>query len=303
MLNSSPEPVKILYGETYDSFGITVDSLKYYFSLAILVKGLKKQGIASKATVLIADRAATMNPSVKDRDSLMAEGQRRKEYFQRLTLIYHLPVEFVLMSNYAAQTNLEVKCLEVQRLIEKSPKAARLVEKTVLINKIKQERSANFRYAAEAIAVSNGFDIKIGPPREIYYDKVSTLIGKPYCGIYLKPTFPLGQNFLFYLQNPEIEKFGLTPYKAGSNKLQDYRVILGKTTPEEVSTLVEKTEIFPSEEAASPTKDLLSIGQMAQVLLGERPERNEDIKKEAVSSFRRFIYEPLAKGGLYEQRI
>ena len=89
------------------------------------------------------------------------------------------------------------------------------------------------------------------------------LLGHNYCGIYLKPTYPLGQNFLFYLQNPEIEKFGLTPYKAGSNKMQDFRIIYGKTTPEELENLLAKTEI--------PT-DLIDICLMAKNLLAKKYE-------------------------------
>lgn len=292
--------IQILYGETYDQYGITLDSLKYYFFLADVVDKLKEIGIVTRAVVLIADRAAVMNPSAKDKDFLMEEGRRRKEICLKIASIYHLPVKFQLMSEYANEIGLDAKCLEIQKLIEKSSKAIKLVEKTVLVNKIRQERAANFRYAAEAIAVSYNFDIKIGPPREIYYDKVSSAIGKPYCGVYLKPTYPFCQNFLFYLQNPEIEKYGLTPYKAGSNKLQDCRIILGKTFPKEVEALVNRTELFANKEAANPVEDLLKIGELARKFLLGDVTIKKDVKDGAITLFRDFIYKPLKKGGIYE---
>ena len=44
--------------------------------------------------------------------------------------------------------------------------------------------------------------------------------------------FQLVENYLFYLINPEIEKYGLTPYKAESNKLENNRIVIGKTSLE-----------------------------------------------------------------------
>lgn len=229
-------PIKILYGETYDQYGITIDSLKYYFFLAILAQKIKDLGINCEPLVLIADRASILNESIKDKTGLINEGAKRLEQCLKINEKYNLHVKFQLMSEYMQAKRFLLNKVDDPRVLD-------LLKMTVLQNKIKQETEMGFQYALEAIEIAGDFDIKVGPPREIYYDMAAKLLGYKYCGIYLKPTYPLGQNFLFYLKNPEIEKFGLTPYKAGSNKMQDFRVIYGKTTPEKLKNLLSKTEI------------------------------------------------------------
>ncbi len=251
LISGAKRPLKLLYGETYDLFGITVDSLKYYFFVAILAQKLK-----GEATVLIADRASILNESAADKAGLVDEGERRLEQCKIINQKYNLNIDFRLMSEYVKDKKFTLKEIRDKKVLN-------LLKKTVLQNKIRQEIEMGFQYALEAIEIAGDFDIKIGPPREIYYDMAAKLLGYSYYGIYLKPTYPLGQNFLFYLQNPEIEKFGLTPYKAGSNKMQDFRLVYGKTTLEELKSLLVGTEI---------DTDLIDICLMAKNLLAKKYE-------------------------------
>ncbi|KKW30120.1 MAG: hypothetical protein UY74_C0051G0008, partial [Candidatus Kaiserbacteria bacterium GW2011_GWC2_52_8b] len=81
---------------------------------------------------------------------------------------------------------------------------------------------------------------------------------------YLRPTYPLGVNFDYFINHPEIEKYGLTPYKAGSNKMQDQRIIIGKTSAQNIRDLIEKSYIPRDILLANPILDLACIVAMSE---------------------------------------
>ena len=161
----------------------------------------------------------------------------------------------------------------VKRAAEGEEKVKELLAKTVLQNRLKQEEETGFRYGLEEIATGMEFDIKLGPPREKFYDEAAEIIsqkmGRNKLGsIYLKPTYPLGQNFAFYLTHPEIEEFGLTPYKAGSNQMQDFRIIIGKTGVKEMKKLIDSTYVPADPKLPNPVADLKLIAQMTGKTIG-----------------------------------
>src|SRR5438552_7029389 len=65
------EPIKLVYGETYDAFGLTLDSLKYYFFLALLQESLQANGVDASATIIVGDLHSIKNKIVQDKDSLL----------------------------------------------------------------------------------------------------------------------------------------------------------------------------------------------------------------------------------------
>jgi len=263
------EKIKIFYGETYDLLGITIDSIKYYFFLSQLTGKLQELGAEVEATILVADKAATLNKSSQDKtEELEKEGIRRMEYCQRFKKFLKLPINFVLMSDFFVHNKMAEKIERVKRVADGEREIKELLAKTVLQNRLKQEEKTGFRYGLEEIATGMEFDIKIGPPREKYYDEAAEIISqklgeKSLNSVYLKPTYPLGQNFAFSLTHPEIEEFGLTPYKAGSNQMQDFRIIIGKTSVEEMKKLIDKTYIPTDPKLPNPISDLDFIAQMA----------------------------------------
>jgi len=266
---NNKEKIKIFYGETYDLLGITMDSIKYYFFLAQLARDLQDMGAEVEATVMVADKAATLNKSSQDRtEELEKEGKRRMEYSQRLKKYFKLPINFVLMSDFFIQNGMAKNIETVKKATDSDEEIRGLLAKTVLQNRLKQEEETGFRYGLEEIATGMEFDIKIGPPREKYYDLAAEIICqklgvKKLGSIYLRPTYPLGQNFAFFLNHPEIEEFGLTPYKAGSNQMQNFRVIIGKTNGEEMKNLINKTYIPTDPILPNPLADLTFIAKMA----------------------------------------
>ncbi len=81
------ESVKILYGETYDLLGITIDSLKYYLFV----------GLFNQSTILVADIASTLNVSSGNTTTIVEEGRRRLNQIQKIINKYNLPTHVQLM--------------------------------------------------------------------------------------------------------------------------------------------------------------------------------------------------------------
>ncbi|MBP9817634.1 hypothetical protein KBC75_02650 [Candidatus Shapirobacteria bacterium] len=268
---------RCFYGETYDSHGMTLDSLKYYFFLSLLHRILARSNIKIESTVVIADIASGINKSSQKLNCDIDEvGNSRLAYCEKLKKHFNLPINFVLMSKLFDSEQIKERIKLVESAGQNNQKVIELLSKTVLKNKIKQEEETGFRYGFEAVATGTMFDIKIGPPREKYYDLAAKIICKKLKlnqlkSIYLTPTFPLGQDFSYFLMHPEIEEFGLTPYKAGSNQMQDFRIILN-TSIEKVKQLIDDTYITTNPNLPNPILDLLFITDMAEKLKNEESE-------------------------------
>jgi hypothetical protein len=253
--------IRVLYGETYDKYGITIDSLKYYLFLEYLAR---IRGEDAKYTVVEGDLHSVINPSVVEKSLLMEEGVRRASKIQRI--FEKLQIKYVnvkLMSEVFVEEMIASSVNKVSNLVKQRRDLQDLLIPTVLKNRVAQERESGFRYAAEAIGLALSFDLKVGPPREENYDKIAELIGEQvggkYSAIYLRPSYPLTHDFSFYLTHPEIEEYGLTPYKAGSNKLQDQRILLGLTTKEMITNLIQNAYVPNDILCANSLVDLASI--------------------------------------------
>ena len=207
ILGTETHPLQIFYGETVDEFGMPVDSLKYYFFLSILQKHLESIGIHIEATVVIADVASLLNNSAREkRDTIIQSIERRQQLLKKIIAVYDLPIKIRLMSDiFASRAYKETRNI-VQTVVE-NPVVFRGIEsylsKTILENRLTEERKKKFQYALDAIATGLKFDIKIGPPRERFYDEAAQVIAKhagliPMMSIYLTATQPLGKDFAFF---------------------------------------------------------------------------------------------------------
>lgn len=265
--------IKVLYGETYDSYGITIDSLKYYLFLEYLVR---LSGKSIEAVVVEGDLHSVINPSVSEKTALLSEGKRRigqiRDVFEKLDICQ---TKVVLMSELFLEKHVEKLVQKTTTLIRESEVLQNKLASTVLSNRVAQEKKSGFRYAAEAIGLALSFDLKVGPPREVNYDEVAQLVAREfgvekYKAIYLRPSYPFTDDFSYYLTHPEIEKFGLTPYKAGSNKLQNQRIIIGQTSMSEIEKLVIDAYVPVAISDANPLVDMASI-----VIMSEQIRQNE----------------------------
>ena len=261
VLNGS-KPRRIIYGETYDEYGLTIDSLKYYLFLSLLHKTLEEMGIMVESFVIIGDLHSIKNKIIKNKDGLLSEANARLDQINKIKSKLELKFEPVLMSDVFENSEFKKQLETITPIFNKSEELKELAKKTILQNRQAQEEKTGFEYTLEEVALIMNYDIKVGPPRETYYDQLAQKLGSNLKGIYLRPTYPLGMNFDFFINNPEIEEFGLTPYKAGSNKMQDQRIILGKTSEQSIRNLINKSYVPSDISLANPILDLACIVSM-----------------------------------------
>jgi hypothetical protein len=266
---SHQKSLKIVYGETYDKYGLTFDSLYYYFVLSTISKLLKSYGFDVIATLIVGDLASIRNDNVVEKEELLKQVEENYGLILELVKKYNLQIEVKKMSELFENSDYKSRLEKLKCDALQNEDVVNLLEKTVLKNRLKQEYEKGFQYALEEVALIAEYDIKIGPPREKYYDKIAEIIFGKLFGLYLKPTYPLGLNYDFFINNPEIEEFGVTPYKAGSNKLQDNRLIINKTTVDEFNELVSRTFVPSFAELPNPLFVLTNLIKL-KALIAEK---------------------------------
>jgi hypothetical protein len=305
-------PIKLFYGETVDELGMPVDSLKYYFFLSIIHRYFESLNIPIESTVIIADIHSLLNDSSQNKNEIIGKSiERRITLLHKLRTVFGLPFHVVKMSDMfetAAYKDALARTTNVLNDSSIYDSIIPFLEKTVLFNRLPEEHRKKFRYGVEAIAVSQLFDMKIGPPREKYYDQaaevINTALLKPsLLSMYLQPSQPLGQNFAYFLNHPEIEEYGVTPYKAASNKMQDCRIILGQTTLEQIHMLIESSFESLNPETVHPVYDVFLIAEMARRLIAhdnsldfselEEFTTVDELKTRTKEKFERYIYEKI----------
>ena len=263
------KPIKIFYGETYDEKGNTIDSMKYYFFVDSIARSLKQEGYETDPIIMVADTAACRNVSPNLYKKYMDLGQERVKFIEKIKKIYNLNLRIIKMSDYIGEKKFQEKIKKVENMCKKDPMLMKMVEKTVPESKIELERKKGFAYSFDEITTILDLNIKIGPPRENLYDSIAREIAKrekskPLISIYLTPTFPLGVDYDFFITHEGIEEHGITAYKAGSKRLQSFRIIIGKTTKIETKKLIEKSFLSTNPKLPNPVLDVGIISEMAR---------------------------------------
>jgi hypothetical protein len=298
--------IKIIYGETYDIYGQTLDSLKYYFFAELLARELRSIGFKVVVDIIIGDAHSVKNKIVSNKNQLLSIASERIDLLEKIKKTYGLKNNIILMSSLMRDKTYQENLQEISDLFSKSKEYRDIAEKTVLQNRISQEEKAGYQYVLEEVALILGYDIKIGPPRENNYDKLARLMGKrlnknQLSGIYLKPTYPLGMKFDYFVTHPEIEEFGLTPYKAGSNKLQDHRIIIGQTNENQIKNLINNSFVAKNPILPNPVFDVYLISRMAKCLINNVAFQNDEevinqpqeLKSKAINELMDKIIKPL----------
>jgi hypothetical protein len=294
------EQIKLVYGETYDQFGLTIDSLKYYFFVSILHEVLEAKGIKVSSSVIIGDLHSIKNKLVENKEELLNKAQARLQLINKIKSVYNLKIEPVLMTQLFDSKDYQNRLNTITPLFQSSEELKSIAKKTVLKNRITQEEEVGFQYTLEEVALITGYDIKVGPPRETYYDQMARELGakvgnSDFCGLYLKPTYPLGFNFDYFVTHPEIEEYGVTPYKAGSNKLQNNRIVLGSTNLDECKRLLDNSFVSDNPILPNPILDIYLIAKMARFLLRRDSFSISDNESTNLVELKSATYEALAE--------
>ena len=124
-------------------------------------------------------------------------------------------------------------------------------------------------YSFDEITTIMDLDIKVGPPREDLYDNIARELARregkaPLMSLFLTPTFPVGKNWAYFFAQEGIEDHGITAYKAGSKRLQDFRILPGRTTAEQAKSLIDSSFISADPALPNPTLDIGIICEMAR---------------------------------------
>jgi hypothetical protein len=304
----SGHSIRIMYGETYDRYGPTFDSLKYYFAVASIGRAVGQLGIP---TILIADIASCRNEPEERHEELVALGEARVQFVRAISDLYSLKLRVIAMSEYLDSASFQSRLRAIRAQVGRDEHVYRWIRQTVPASKVAIEQEKGFAYAFEEIATIVEYDIKVGPPREKFYDEPARMIAgalgyRPLISVYLRPTFPLGVGPDVFVSNAEIEEFGVTPYKAGSKGLEKHRIILGRTTYDRMAALIQRSFVSKRRDVPNPVLEIAIIGEMARQWIEKDFRRIEmretfyrgeispaQLKQLALESAKRYVVGPL----------
>jgi hypothetical protein len=266
-------PLRMMYGETYDRFGPTFDSLKYYSWLGLASRLLAAEGIEAAAEVVIADTATTRNASPEDAERLLRSGATHAERMNQVCTDLGLPVSVVLMSSFIDSVPFQERLEEVRKTFAASPVAAESIRQTVPERFREEEEAKGWVYALEEVATIAPYDIKVGPPRERFYDDparvVAGVVGwNPLCSVFLRPALPLGLPPSTFVRDRDLATFGVTPYKAGSLGLQANRVLLDQQMRKSAQELLTATVPIPKPGVPNPMLEFANTCELIRWAAG-----------------------------------
>lgn len=265
---SEKRPLRILYGETFDELGNTMDSMKYYFFTSLLAKEIKRRyDVEVEPVVLIADLGVYRN-SPDQLEELKRHAQNRADFANRVRETYNCAYEVRLLSDVASTQEFKDKFNKAVEIGKADEALMTMINETVPEDRREASKKNGYIYSFEEISVILGIDIKIGPPREKLYDNTANAMLEhfkvdPLLPVYLMPTYPLGTDYASYINSP-INQYGLTPYKAGSGHMTKNRIVVGQTSSSSIEHLIDGTEISPEGSRPNPVLDIAFIADMAR---------------------------------------
>jgi hypothetical protein len=308
-------PLEVFYGETFDLAGNPVDCLKYYLFTAELADSLREEGVAVHPVVLVADSAILRTAPERQRASYEAAAASRLSFVRRVNEVYRCGLDVRLMSDFLESPGFVERRERVMRTVRASPSLQTLLEATVPAPLLEEERRGGFLYSFDELTTIVSLDAKVGPPREDLYDRLARELAVverslPLMSAYLSPTYPLGKNWAYFCVNEELERYGITAYKAATSGLEAHRVLIGRTSGEEAGGLIQASFTPSDSSLPNPVADLSLIVEMAQsrllpgsVRLGASAQsfyRGEvdasELQVRVTAALSEFVLEPLAGG-------
>jgi len=271
LLASSGEPLSIMFGETYDEHGLPVDALKYYSWLTVVASELSKRREVT-ANVVVADLAVALNKGRLWGEAVVAGRAARRmaavSTFSRLCATPSAPVP-VLMSELVVQEGFRARRALAQSLLATSDEFREAVVGSVRSDHLAAEEAGGFRYSLDEVALVAAYDVKVGPPREQFYDRAACVLnrcrgGGDLVSVHLGASYPLGVTPGEYVKNRELREFGVTAYKAGSLGFSKFRLVVGRDDGDVAERLVGETRLLRNPAVPNAITELATVLQTVQ---------------------------------------
>ncbi len=237
-----------MFGETYDRHPPSLDAFKYYAWLEIAQLCAKFDGNPIDVRVVVADVATTRNAPGDSKGALLALGARRAEWLRTAFMCLGWSITVCLMSDFLDTPDFQARLTAAEAAVRESSDAYASIVQTVPERFRAEEEAKGWRYALEEVATILPYRLKVGPPRELFYDDPARIVSRQMGGaamssVILHPTYPLGLPLSSLLRDSELEEFGVTPYKCGSRGLSNHRIKLGMEGTKEARDLLLATPV------------------------------------------------------------
>lgn len=302
----------VMTGMTYDDQGEPFDYIKQVMTAFDIAKTLEDQGVDAEVELLVADHFVSGNFIEFDQEPEMPPekvehyGNKRASYLEAIANIYSndIPVS-VEKTSELRDDNFEETVRALGDRVEKDENFAELLMGAVPDEAERPDATdrENTAYTREEIAtiMATDTDIKVGPKREKKYDLPTQLDDvrqlrdfDPLTGVYVTNTYPVAMDeaktHLSEEDWNEIQKFGITPYKAESKGLnpEDYRIMLTdgqeklrhklEKTPGELRFDLEAFKRMTRDPEQPPQADLASALEDEFTLIQEELSPTDNVK-------------------------
>lgn len=299
----------MMYGETFDDLGVPVDALKYYSWLAIVGSALATT-LSVSAEVVVADLAVSVNKlddwgATKISDMAAHQAQVITAFASLCnTAVKPRPL---LMSSIATRPEFQHRRHVAERLLHANADFYEAVAGSVRPDHLEDERKAGFRYSLDEVALISAYNVKVGPPREQFYDRAARVLnaaeGTPVLlSVLLTPTYPLAVKPGEFVKSRELREFGVTAYKAGSLGFGQNRLVIGRDDSSSAEKLLSQTKIIRRIGAPNAVAELAQVLQLVQWAIDGAPPKvwlsreweerrlnDDDLRREAVMLYHEYV--------------
>ena len=277
--------MRIVYMESFDHSRALnpIDDIRYYMVLGELKCILEKHGIAVEAAVHIADIGVTYNTgsfdiyslktNVKPHGSVAEAANARALFAYAVAETFGYSYDVILESSDINKDPdaFSSRLSAFRSVCYGDRKASEALAATVPPSKREQESATGYTYSLAQLALMHGWDLKLGPPRERYYDRafnaISIALGcSRILPIYGMPTYPFVKNSNIYEKYPDIRINGVVPYvldTSGNSGSRKFRITVGGMETERIESLIRKAYISP-DGAVNPVLDIAQLAAMAK---------------------------------------
>lgn len=136
--------ISILYGETYDKYGLTIDSVKYYLVLEVFTRLLREAGFSVSSNLLVGDVASIRNQNIENEAEILDKVAENYELIKSIKSKLGFSFDVIKMSECLEKEEFKENYERVRRIFEFNTEFKELLKPTILKDRLKQEIEAGF---------------------------------------------------------------------------------------------------------------------------------------------------------------